>query len=170
MHETMHQLTARAVDAPADVAEVRVRDVLDLGQVASRSGARTATPRRPPSSVALDRRRVDAGCQARVDRLEDPAVERHEVRHERHVHPELLLDLGLVPMREHAVRGDAAVHLGEVRALGRRLAGARDAGLRVDDDARLNQPGGDERLQRQDRGRRVAPAEATSGAVPSSLR
>ena len=47
---------------------------------------------------------------------------------------EPLLDFGAVPVAEHAVGRQAAVHFGEMRALGRRLAGARDARLRVDDD------------------------------------
>ena len=33
MHDDHHELPAGLVDAPADVAEVRVRDVLDLGQI-----------------------------------------------------------------------------------------------------------------------------------------
>ncbi len=78
------------------------------------------------------------------------------MRHEGDRHAELLLDLGAVAVAEHAVGGDAAVALREVRPLGRRLAGAGDARLGVDDDARLEQPGRDERLQRQHRGGRIA--------------
>ncbi len=150
------ELAARPLDAPADVAVVRVRDVLDLGQIAA------GQPHERRVGIgrlerALDRSGVHAVGQARVDRFEDPAVERHEMRNERDVHPELLLDLGLMPMREHSVRRDAAVHFGKVRALGRRLAGAGDPRLRVDDHARLHQASGDQRLQGKDGRRRVAP-------------
>ncbi len=100
---------------------------------------------------------VDARLQSRVDRLENPAVERHEVRDERHRDAQLLLDLGGMPVREDAVGRDAVVALGEVRPLGRRLARARDAGLGVDDNPRLHEASRDERLQRQHRGRRIAP-------------
>ena len=54
--------------------------------------------------------------------------------------PQLLLDLGGVPVREDAVGRHAAVVLREVRALGRRLAGAGEPGLRVDDDAPSRSP------------------------------
>ena len=37
------ELTARTLDAPADVAEVRVRHVLDLGQIRLQSAARTGS-------------------------------------------------------------------------------------------------------------------------------
>ena len=47
MHDDQHELARRGVHPPADVAEVRVRDVLDLRQVRRRSAARTASPRRP---------------------------------------------------------------------------------------------------------------------------
>ena len=76
------------------------------------------------------------------------------MRHERHRHADLLFDFGGVAMGEDAVRRDAAVALGEVRALGRRLAGAGDARLRVDDHARLDQP-------------RRARAAAARGSPPS---
>ena len=113
----------------------------------------------------FDRRGVDAGPQPRVDRLEDPAIERHQVRHERDRHAELLLDLRGMPVREHAVRRDAVVALGEVRALARRLARPRNARLGVDDDAGLEQPVRDERLQRQHgRGRIAAGARDEPGA------
>ena len=93
---------------------------------------------------------------AHVDRLEDAAVERHQVRHERHRDAQLLLDLGGVPMREHAVRRQALVDLAEVRALARRLARARDAGLGVDDDV-----AGDQARRHQ---RAPAPAPRPSGS------
>ena len=89
---------------------------------------------------------------AHVDRLEDAAVERHQVRHERHRDAQLLLDLGGVPVREDAVGRQAAVHFGEVRPLGRRLAGARDARLGVDDDV----------------GRRRRPAPAPAARAPAA--
>ena len=47
-------------------------------------------------------------------------------------------------------------HFGEVRPLGRRLAGARHARLGVDDDVAGDEPGVDERREREHRGRRVA--------------
>ena len=46
--------------------------------------------------------------------------------------------------------------LGEMRALGRRLAGARDARLGVDDDVAFEQAGGFERPEADERGGRVA--------------
>ena len=71
---------------------------------------------------------------------------------------ELLFHLGDVTVAEHAVRGDRSVVLGEVRAVARRAAGARDAGLRVDDHAahRVEQAGLDERQEREQRGGRIA--------------
>ena len=76
------------------------------------------------------------------------------MRHERHRRAELLLDLRRVAVREHAVGREAAVALAEVRPLGRRLAGARHARLRVDDD-RLPRSG------------RPAAAAAARGSPPS---
>src|SRR5262245_460483 len=109
-----HELTALAVDLPADVAEVRVRDVLDLGQVLAREPhERRAAVRL--GERALDVGRADARLQPGVDRLEDAAVERHEVRHERHRHADFLFDLGRMPVREYPVGGDAAVAFGEMR-------------------------------------------------------
>ena len=63
------------------------------------------------------RRSSTPGLQPRVDRLENAAIERHQVRHERHRHADFLFDLGAMAVREYAVRGHAAVNLGEVRAL-----------------------------------------------------
>ena len=110
------------------------------------------------SSTSRDLRRGRAGRQPRVHRREDAAVERHQVRREGDVAAERLRDLGRVPMAEQAVGGDAAVVLAEVRALGRRLAGARDARLGVDDDVGVaaQQAGRGQRLQGQQRRRRVA--------------
>ncbi len=152
MHTTM--TSCPPIDAPADVAEVRVDDVLDLGQV----GAGQADERR--SGVGSRERVTDsggvrAGAEARVNRLEDPAVERHQVRHEGHRHAQFLLDLGAVAVPEHAVGGDTAVTLRKMRALARRLAGARHARLGVDDDARLEERRRDERLEREDGRRRI---------------
>ena len=65
-----------------------------------------------------------AAAHGHVDRFEDAAVERHQVRHERDRPLELLLDLGRVPVREDAVGRHAAVVLAEVGAVARRLAGA----------------------------------------------
>ena len=81
------------------------------------------------------------------------------MRHERDRRAELLLDLRGVTMIEHTVRRQTAVALAEMRPLGRGLPRARDAGLRVDDDGRsaqVDEPAFDERLQREDRRRRVA--------------
>ena len=117
-------------------------------------------------SERLDRRGVGAGPQPRVDRLEDPAIERHEMRHERDRHAKLLFDLRGMPVREHAVRRDAVVALGEVRALARRLARPRNARLGVDDDAGLEQPVRDERLQRQHGGGRIAARARDEPARP----
>ena len=100
---------------------------------------------------------VDTRLQPRVDRFENAPIERDEVRHERDRHAKLLLYFGRVPVREHAVSRDAVVALGEVRPLGRRLPGARHTGLGVDDDPGLHETCGDERLQRQYGGSRIAP-------------
>ena len=78
------------------------------------------------------------------------------MRHERHRRAELLLDLGGVPVREHAVRGDAAMVLAEMRPIAGRLAGAGNAGLGIDDDAAFEQAGCGQRLEREQRGRRIA--------------
>ena len=59
-------------------------------------------------------------------------------------------------MREDAVRGDAAVVLAEMRPIARRLAGAGNAGLGVDDDGAVEQAGGGQRLEREQRRRRIA--------------
>ena len=92
------------------------------------------------SAICSGRR---ARGHAHVDRLENAAIERHEMRHERDRRAELLFHLGDVPMAEDAVGGDRSVVLGEMRAIARRAARAGDAGLRVDDDAGggVEQPG-----------------------------
>ena len=72
-------------------------------------------------------------------RLRDQAAraqwypETHQVRRERDRAREALLDLRAMTMSEDAIGREAAVHFREVRTLRRRLAGARDAGLGVDD-------------------------------------
>src|SRR6188768_3116366 len=117
-----HELTAIGGNPPADVAEICVRDVLDLREI----GTGQAHERRllvGGLERARDPRRIDARLHARVDRFENAAIQRHEVRYERDRQPDLLFDLHAVPMAEDAIRGHAAVNLGEVRALGRRLAG-----------------------------------------------
>ncbi len=127
--------------------------------ISGRSAPGQADERRPGVGVgqcASHGAGVHAGTEARVDRLEDPAVERHEVRHERDRYAEFLLDLGAVAVPEHAVGGDAAVTLRKMRALARRLAGARHARLGVDDDARFEERRRDERLEREDGRRRIA--------------
>ena len=110
------------------------------------------------SSTSLHLGRGRAGREPRVHRREQAAVERHQVRREGDVAAERLRHLGRVPMAEQAVGGDAAVVLAEVGAIGRRLAGARDARLGVDDDVGVaaEQAGLGQRLQRQQRRRRVA--------------
>ena len=79
---------------------------------------------------------------------------------------ELLLDFGGVPVREHAVGGDAAVALGEVRALARRLARARDARLRVDDDVAGEQA----RARPAARARAAPPSDSSRGTRPAARR
>ncbi len=69
-------------------------------------------------------------------------------------------------MREHAVGRQALVHLAEVRPLAQALAGARDAGLRVDDDVAGDHVRGHERRERQHGRRRVA---AGAGDEPRGL-
>ena len=77
---------------------------------------------------------VRRSCRARpqIHRRQQAAVERHQMRHERHLASQGLFHLRRVAMAERAVRGDAAVILGEVGAVGRRLARAGDPRLRVD--------------------------------------
>src|SRR4029077_14872442 len=115
---------AGRVDARADVAEVRVRDVLDLGQ------RRTGQPdeRGAPIGALVDvgqRLFGRARGDTHVDGREDAAIDRDQVRREGDLASHPLLDLGAVAVVEYAVRGEAAVDLREVRALRRRLAGAR---------------------------------------------
>ena len=95
-------------------------------------------------------RRSSRGCRGRAAR----GAARRSARATRHA----LLDLGGVAVVEHAVRRHAAVALREVRPLGRRLARARHARLRVDDDVgvRDEEAGVGERREREQRRRRVA--------------
>ncbi len=132
-----------------------MRDVLDLGQVAPGEPDERRVGVRGVQHLA-NLLRGDTRLQPRVDRFENAAIERNEMRHERDRDPQLLLDLGRVPVSEHAIRRHAAVTLGEVRPLARRLARTRHARLRVDDHARFDHPRGHQRTHGEDRRRRVA--------------
>ena len=70
--------------------------------------------------------------------------------------PELLLDPTEVPMPGHGVRGDAVVDLGQVRLVGRCAPRARHAGLAIEVHRPVDQAGGSQRCDAEDRGRRVA--------------
>jgi len=78
------------------------------------------------------------------------------VRHEGDGPIERLLHFSGVPVAEDPVCRRAAVVLGEMRALGRALARAGHAGLRVDDHVAREQPRVHDRLQREERRRGVA--------------
>ena len=114
---------------------------------------------------------VVPGGHPDVDRRENPPIERHQVRREGDRTAQALLDLGAVAMGEDAVCRQAAVALGKVGALGRRLAGARDAGLRVDDHvrARHEDAGGGQRRQRQKRRGWVTARIGHQPRVPDGL-
>ena len=86
----------------------------------------------------------------------DPAIEWHQVWNEGDARTKLLLDLRGVTVLEDRVPRHAAVILRKVSALRRGLARPGDAGLRVDDHGSLEQPRSMERLERQERGRRIA--------------
>src|SRR5687768_14931444 len=69
-----HQLASGTIDAPADVAVVRVRDVLDLRQVAA------GEPHEGRVRIGTRQRRSDligahVGFQPRINRFEDAAIE-----------------------------------------------------------------------------------------------
>src|SRR5262249_33997930 len=142
---------------PADVAEIRPGDVLDFRQRVAREPHERLIAIRGLERVghALGRR---PWRERDVDGLENAAIEWDEVRHERDVRAELLLHLRHMAMFEDAIRGYRSVVFGEVRAFGRLRARARDARLRVDDDARgaIEETGLRERQEREERGGRVA--------------
>ena len=120
--------------------------------VSRTNGASAYAHREGLGDLLLGRSRL----QRAVDRFEDAAIERHQVRDEGDARAELLLDLRGVAMLEHGVGRNAAVILGKVRALGRRLAGSRHTRLRVDDDRAGQQARTMERLERQERRRGIA--------------
>ena len=135
-------------------------DVLDLRQ--------GITPQAHEGLVGVSRlKRVGhlSGCCARrkpdVDRLQDAAVERHQVRHKVHRRAELLFHLGDVPVTEDAVSRDRFVILTQ-KCVPASLA-ARPA-LKIPDFASIttsvrciNQAGLFPRQQRQQRSCRIAP-------------
>ena len=134
-----------------------MRDVLDLRQRGAGEPHERGPCIRALEDVA-ERLFGSAGRDADVDRREDAAIEGHQVRRERHRAAGALLDFGAVAVVEHAVGRQAVVALGEVRPLGRGLAGTRHTGLRVDDDvgAGDEETGVNQRRQREQRGGRVA--------------
>ena len=134
-----------------------MRDVLDLGE----RRADEAHERRALVGLlehVADRFLGGAGRDAHVDGREDAAIDRDEVRRERHRPADPLLDLGAVAVVEDAVGRHAAVDFGEVRPLGRCLAGAGDARLGVDDDVAVGgeQAGFGQRRQGEQGGGGVA--------------
>ena len=146
---------AGRVHAPPDVAEIRIRRVLDLRQrLTGQSYERCCLIGRFHRVGHITRRR--ARPHARVDRFENAPVERHEVRHERDGRAQFLFDFGLMPMTEHAVCGHAPVILGKMRPVARLLARARDPRLCVDHDVACQQSGLGQRLERKQRGGGVA--------------
>ena len=94
-----------------------------------------------------------------------PLVERQQVRREceREIavggvgiqSPELLLDLGRVPVTRDAVCADVLIDRDEVGLLARDTTGAGDARLGVDHEV-VDRAGAGQRCQTDDRGRRVA--------------
>ena len=99
-----------------------MHDVLDLREGAS------GEPDERCFRVGLvhGRRHLRLGrtwAQRAVDGLEDPAIQRHQVRHEGHAVAEFLLNFRAVSVSKDAVGGDAPVVFGEVRAIARGLAG-----------------------------------------------
>src|SRR6187549_3133809 len=111
---------------PPDVTEIGIGGVLDFRQRLARNPDKRCRVVR----AAHDGRHLPR-CRARlelgVNRLENAAIERDQVRYERHRRAELLLDFGLMPVAEETVGRHTAVILGEVRALAGLLARARDA-------------------------------------------
>src|SRR2546427_557356 len=82
---------------PADVAEVRVRDVLDFRERRSDQPYERRVLVRALEHIA-DRLLGRARRHADVDGREDAAVERHQVRCERHGASDALLDFSAVPV------------------------------------------------------------------------
>ena len=101
----------------------RTNGELGVRTASARSTAAASTPGREPG----------------VNRLEDAAVERHQVRHERDRRRRAPVRSRRRADARTRRSGDAAVALRKVRAFRRCLAGAGDAGLRVDDDAGFEQ-------------------------------
>ena len=132
-----------------------MRDVLDLGQRAAGQSHEGRVNVRLLQRIA-HLRLGGAGAQRHVNRFKDPAIERHQVWNERNRGLQLLLDLCRMSVREHTVGGNAAVVLAEMRPLARYLARAGDARLRVNDDGTLDEAGRRQRLERQERGGRIA--------------
>ena len=80
--------------------------------------------------------RLGRADPSHVARGDEPAAERQQVGDEADRKAEGLLDLGLVLVCADLVRGDVLEHDAGMGARLQALAGARDPGLRVDDDAR----------------------------------
>ena len=122
------------VDLPADVAEVRPRDVLDLGQIGPRDADKGRAPvgrreggRRPapPSCPAPGAHRWTTECRDPAG----PGAGRTSPRR-----PSVCSISGVCRWPNGAVGGDAAVILGEMRPVRSALCPRRDARLCVDDD------------------------------------
>ena len=159
--EAADQEHAVADDAGRDVAEVGVDRVLRAGQVVHHADEPLGGV-----GVAEELHHLALGDRlfwADIDRRENAAIHRGELRREDHartragVAGDHLLDLGGVPVPAHVVGRHALVALGEVRhELGLPPRTAHTA-LGVDDDVvELKQAALHERRQRQDGRRRVA--------------
>ena len=151
--------------------------------ISGRSRAREPHERRARVGAdegGLDRRFVHAGPQARVDRLEDAAVERHQVRHERHA-------ARRAPARFRRHAGERTLRTRRCCRGTPSSASARSASCRrpeTPDFASMmipgsSRPAADERLQRRarpqsDSSRHTRPAarsvQLLSGAARSSRR
>ena len=103
--------------------------------------------------VGVLEQRARVGVGLHVTRGEQAAADGQQVRDEADRHAELLGDLRRVAVRADRVRREVLEHEAGVRRRLQRLAGAGDAGLRVDDRA-VDRAG--ERDEREQRGGRVA--------------
>src|SRR5262249_22545383 len=105
-----HEPPGSRVEAPADVAEIGPGDVLDLRQ---------RVPGQPHEWLLAVRRLEHfldplgrrPGSHLRVNRLEDSAIERHQMGNEGHLRAKLLLHLGDMTMSEYSVGGHRSVVL-----------------------------------------------------------
>src|SRR6266436_2949906 len=133
-----HETPAGFVQRKADIAEVRVRDVLQLGQ-------RTRGPdsNHRPSSVRLAIERFDVVCRLRlaernVNRGEDSASEREQMSRKNNLRlaqAGVLEDFRRVAVRKKIVSLEILIEFREMEIAARLLARSGRAGLAVADDA-----------------------------------